>query len=83
MGSVGQKQNPFLVAHPLYLQNAGVEVVVPSLATLLSESALDEFGDEGPALRTVLFDQFADQIVLLVSPRLLSEKFGFVIVGFR
>lgn len=55
MRSMRQKENPLLMRHPFDLQNVGVEVVMPSLTTLLPQSALDEFSNEGPPLRPVLF----------------------------
>lgn len=75
-----QEQNPLLVGHPFYLEDAGVEVVVPALAALLAQPPLHEFSDEGPALGTVLLDQSPHQIVLLLAPRLLPQKLGFIIV---
>lgn len=56
VGGVGQEEDPLFVGHPLDLQDAGVQVVVPALSALFSESALDELGDEGPPLGPILFD---------------------------
>ena len=81
VGGVGEEQDPLLVRHPFYLEDAGVEVVVPALAALLAQAPLHEFSDEGPALRAVLLDEPAHQVVLLLAPRLLPQELGFVIVG--
>ena len=83
VGSVRQKKDPLLVRHPLYLENAGIEVVVPSLTTLLAKTTLHKFGDEGPSLRSVFFDQFSDKVVLLLCPRLLPEEARTVIFGLQ
>lgn len=81
--SVSQEENPLLMQHPFNFEDVGVEVVVPSLAALLAQTALDELSDEGPALRPVLLNQLAHQIVLLLCPGFLAQKFGFVDVGLR
>lgn len=80
VGSVRQEKNPFFMWHPLHLQDAGVEVIMPSLAALLAESALHELGDEGPALRPILFNKLPDKIVLLLSPGLFLKESISVIV---
>lgn len=80
VGRVRQKQNPLLVRHPLHLQNTRIEMIVPTLAALLTEPSLDKLGNERPSLRTVLFDQFTDEVVLLLSPRLFPQKFRFIIL---
>lgn len=79
--SVRQEQDPLLVQHPLHLQDVRVQVVVPALAALLAQAPLHEFSDEGPALRAVLLDEPAHQVVLLLAPGLLPQELGFVIVG--
>lgn len=35
MGSVRKEEHPLLMRHPLDLQDAGIKVVMPPLATLL------------------------------------------------
>ena len=79
--SVRQEQDPLLVQHPLHLQDVRVQVVVPALAALLPQPPLHELRDEGPPLRTVLLHQLADQVVLLLRPGFLAQKFGPVVVG--
>lgn len=79
--SVRQEQDPLLVQHPLHLQDVRVQVVVPTLAALLPQPPLHELRDEGPPLRTVLLHQLADQVVLLLRPGFLAQKFGPVVVG--
>jgi hypothetical protein len=83
VGSVRQKKGPFLMRHPLYLENAGIEVVMPSLTALLAQPTLHEFGDEGPSLRPVFFDQFSNKVVLLLCPRLLPQEARTVIFGLQ
>jgi hypothetical protein len=56
VGGVRQKQNPFLMEHPLYFEDVGVKVVMPSFAALLAESAFYKLGNEGPSLRPVLLN---------------------------
>ena len=75
VGGVCQKQDPLLVRHPFDLEDTGVEVIVPSFSALLAEATLDELGDEGPPLRSILFDQSSDQVILGLGPGLLSEEF--------
>jgi hypothetical protein len=36
VGGVRQEERPLLVGHPLYLEDVGIEVIVPALAALLS-----------------------------------------------
>lgn len=55
-------------------------MIVPSLSTLFSQPALNKLGHERPALRAVLFNKLAYQIILLVSPRLFPQKLRFIIV---
>jgi hypothetical protein len=55
MSSMCQKENPLLMRHPFNLKNIWVEVIMPSLTALLPQAPLDEFSNEGPSLRTVLF----------------------------
>ena len=81
VGRVSQEQDPLLVQHPLHLQDARVQVVVPPLPALLPQPPLHELGNEGPPLRTILLDKLADQVILFLRPRLFPEKFGPVVVG--
>ena len=55
MGGVGKEEDPLLVRHPFDLEDAWIEVVVPSLTALLPQPSLNELGDEGPTLRSILF----------------------------
>lgn len=82
VGSVRQKQDPFFMRHPLHLQDARVEVIMPSLAALFPQPALHELGDEGPALRPILFNKLPDEIVLLLSPGFFLKEFISVVVRF-
>ena len=75
VGGVCQKQDPLLVRHPFDLEDTRVEVIVPPFSALLAETSLDELGDEGPPLRSVLFDQSSDQVILCLGPGLLSKEF--------
>jgi hypothetical protein len=77
-GGVRQKQNPLLTGRPLSLEYTRIEMVVPSLPTLLPEPAGHELSDERPALCPVLLDQPSHEVVLLVAPRLLFQEFGLV-----
>ena len=81
VGSVGEEENPLLMRHPLHLEDGGVEVVVPPLSALLAQTALYEFSYETPSLRSVLLDQSPHEVILLLSPGLLSQKSGTVILG--
>jgi hypothetical protein len=56
VGGVREEEHPFLVGHPLDLEDAGVEVVVPPLPALLPQPSLHELRDERPPLRSVLLD---------------------------
>ena len=62
---VGLEDDVVLLRGPGRLFDAGVEVVVPALAALLSDAALEVARDEGPALWAVLVDKLDDQVVLL------------------
>jgi hypothetical protein len=81
MGSVGKKQNPLLMQHPLHLQNTGIEMVVPTLSALLSQSTLHKFSNKRPTLRAILFNKFSYQVILLLRPRFFSQEFRFIGVG--
>lgn len=79
-----QEQYPLLIWRPLHLQDTRIEVVMPTLSALLTEAAWDEFGDEGPALGSVLLDEFPHEVVLVVAPGLLFQEFrlvGLLLVG--
>lgn len=56
VSSVCQEKDPLLVRHPLDLENAGVQVVVPALSTLFAQPSFHELRDEGPSLRPILLD---------------------------
>mmetsp|Transcript_47604 Transcript_47604/g.114278 ORF Transcript_47604/g.114278 Transcript_47604/m.114278 type:complete len:306 (+) Transcript_47604:1197-2114(+) len=62
-----------LLARPLLALDLGVEVVVPSLAALLSDAAGKLLRDFGPLLRAELADELDDLVVLLLGPRPLDE----------
>ena len=83
VGGVREEQDPLLVRHPLDLEDAGVEVVVPAFAALLAQPPLHELGDEGPPLRPVLLHQFPHQVVLLLRPGLLPQESRPVVVRLR
>lgn len=57
---VGLVDDAVLLLRPRGLLHLGVEVVVPPLAALLADSALEVLGDHGPALGAVLVDQIDD-----------------------
>jgi hypothetical protein len=80
MGSMRKEKDPLLMRHPLDLQDAWIEMVMPPFTTLLSQTSLNELSDEGPSLRPVLFDQLANQVVLLLSPRLLPEEARAIVI---
>ena len=75
VGGVCQKQDPLLVRHPFDLEDTRVEVIVPSFSALLAEASLDELGNKRPPLRSILFDQSSDQVILGLGPGLLSKEF--------
>ena len=79
VGGVGQKENPLFMGHPFHFEDARVEVVVPTFSTLLAKPALNKFGNKRPPLRSVFFNEFTYQIVLLISPGLLLKEFQFVV----
>tara|TARA_B100000405_G_scaffold295512_1_gene249585 strand:- start:533 stop:1300 length:768 start_codon:yes stop_codon:yes gene_type:complete len=70
---VGDDELAVLLARPLLALDLGVEVVVPSLAALLSDAAGKLMRDFGPLLRAKLADELDDLIVLLLGPRALDE----------
>ena len=74
MSCMCQKQDPLFVGHPLNFQDIGVKVVVPPLSALLAQPPLNELGDEGPTLRSMLLNQFPNQVILCFSPRFLAKK---------
>lgn len=57
---VGLVDDAVLLLGPRGLLHLGVQVVVPPLAALLADSALEVLGDHGPALGAVLVDQIND-----------------------
>ena len=61
--------NPILLFCPRRLLDLRIEVVVPTLAALLPDSALQVFGDQGPTFRAVLSHQLNDMLVLFFGPR--------------
>ena len=79
VGSMGQEQYPLFMCFPFFLEDTGVEVVMPALATLFSQSSWYKLGDERPTLRPILFDESSDQVILVVSPRFLFQKSVFVV----
>ena len=70
---VGDDELAVLLARPLLALDLGVEVVVPSLAALLSDAAGKLLRDFGPLLRAKLADELDDLVVLLLGPRALDE----------
>lgn len=82
VGRVRQEQDPLFVGHPLHLQDAGVEVVMPALPALLAEPALDELGDKGPALGAILFNKLSNQIILLFGPGFFLEESVLIVLRF-
>ena len=54
--SMSQEEDPLFMGHPLDLEDAGVEVVVPTFSALFPKSPLNKLSDEGPPLRPILFN---------------------------
>ena len=66
--SVHQEKDPLLFFTPVYLLDKGVQVVVPSLTALLSNSVLQMLSNEGPLLWSISDNQLQDPPVFLLSP---------------
>ncbi len=69
MYSVKEVEYPFLRDGPLGLDDVGVEVVVPSLATLFAYSPLEVVGYVSPLPGSQLGHQPDQELVVLFSPR--------------
>ena len=53
-----------LLFSPPFLLDVRVQVVMPSLAALLTDSTGQMLGDVGPVLGTVLLDESHDEVIL-------------------
>ena len=62
-----------LLDAPLFAFNLRIEMIVPSLATLLSDSPREFIRDSRPSFRTERGDELDDSRVLLGRPRSLDE----------
>ena len=71
---MGKEEDPFLVGHPLNLENARVEMVMPAFPALLAQPPFYKLGDEGPTLRSILLDQLSNEVIFLFSPWLLLQE---------
>ncbi len=60
--------DPVFLVGPRRFLDFRIQMVVPTLATLLADSPLQVFGDQGPTLGAVLADQFDHVFVLLFGP---------------
>lgn len=63
-----QKQHHFFVVAPLSLFDCRVQVVVPSLSALFSNSTWELLSNVSPLLRSVLLNKFQHEIIFLFSP---------------
>ena len=72
--AVHQEQDPLFLLVPVDLLDARVEVVVPALAALLANSAVQVLRDEGPLLWSVGHNQLEDSPVFLRRPGSLDVE---------
>ena len=66
--AVHEEQNPLLFFVPVNFLDSGVQVIVPSLATLLADAAIEVLTDQSPFLRSISDDQLEDAPVFFSSP---------------
>ena len=72
--SMGQEQDPLFGRCPFYLQNARVEMVMPSFSALFAQPSRNKLGNKRPPLSPVLLHKPSNEIVLFLSPRLFLEE---------
>ena len=68
------EEEPLFLGVPGVLVDVGVQVVVPPLAALLTNTLSQYPCDEGPFLRTVFFDQQGQLSVFIRSPHLFFQN---------
>lgn len=73
-GGMRQKQHPLLMVGPLRLDNGRIEMVMPSLPTLLAQSARNTPRQERPPLSPVFIHQPLQETVLLLAPGFLLDS---------
>jgi hypothetical protein len=71
-----QVEDPFLFNSPSFFNNVRAKVVVPPLATLLTDAAWKMFCDLGPFLGSVEFHELPDCLVLFIRPGASFNCFG-------
>ena len=64
-----QKQYPFFFIAPINFLNAGVQMVVPPLTTLLALTTWQLSCDRSPSHGSMLVHHLEDFLVLLLRPR--------------
>ena len=62
-----------LIHRPLALADVRVQMVVPSLTTLLSNATWEAFSNMGPVSRARRRDNLSEDKILLFGPRTLSK----------
>ena len=73
-----QEENPLFFFAPVDLLDSRIQVVVPTFAALLSDSAVQMLRDQSPLLRTIGDDELKDTPVLLGCPcALYVERLAF------
>jgi hypothetical protein len=68
-----QIKSPLLLRSPLCFIDVGVEMVVPSLTTLLSDSVWNELSDVSPLFGSMLTDNFDKHFILSFTPLSFPE----------
>mmetsp|Transcript_21645 Transcript_21645/g.47205 ORF Transcript_21645/g.47205 Transcript_21645/m.47205 type:complete len:245 (-) Transcript_21645:1885-2619(-) len=69
---VGDNKSILLLA-PRLLTNGGIEVIVPTLAALLTDASRELGGNLTPALGTMSLDKFHNLLILLLAPGSLES----------
>ena len=74
-GFVIKEEKPFFILVPGGFLDHWVEVVVPTLTTLLADATVEMVRDEGPFLGTVLLDELDDKEVFFFCPGLCGKDY--------
>jgi hypothetical protein len=70
---VHQIKDPLFFPAPSNLLNFGVQMIMPSLAALFTDTARKMFGNKCPLLRAIFIDQMKDHSILFLSPWAFNE----------
>lgn len=79
---VHQEEDPLLLLTPVYFLDQRIEVVVPALATLLSDAVFEVAGDLGPLLRAIGDHKLEHLPVFLLRPGALDVAVVFTHLAF-